>query len=130
MSAITHFLSDRAAIRRLGFCALIAFCVVASLALQSATERATAQANDSAVKAAWQALPAAQSPSGPSTPEATLARLNIKQAAANAELTWQAASDTELRSGLRALDAAQIKLTQVKFTRSGAGYLVTAERAP
>ena len=56
--------------------------------------------------------------------------LTIKQAAANSEMNWQVASVSELRASLIAFDLAQIRLSQVKITRNGAGFVVAAERTP
>ena len=115
-------------LRRAAYVAVIVGCVAATLMLVSATDRSTSRARDIAIESAWQVnaalLPAKASP------EAVYSRFNIKAAAANADLTWQVGSSSELRASLRALDAAQIKTAQVKITRSGANFMVTAERAP
>ena len=103
-------------------------CVAATLALVSASDRAGALARDAAVQSSWQS--GATSPEAQTSPDAVFSRFNMKSATTSADLIWQATSASELRTSLRALDAAQIKLVQVKVTRSGANFLVTAERAP
>jgi hypothetical protein len=120
------------ALKRAAYCLLIVCCVSGTLALLSARERAVAKAGEASVNAAWQTSLATgrAATATPTPPEAAFSRFNIKQAAANADLAWQAASASELRASLRALDAAQIKVSQIKITRSGVNFLVTAERAP
>ncbi len=115
-------------LRRVAYAAVIVFCVAATVVLLSASERATTRARDLAIQSSWQTS-AAPLPA-PTSPEAVYSRFNIKAAAANADLTWQANSTNELRASLRALDAAQIKVAQIKITRSGTNFLVNAERAP
>lgn len=115
-------------LRRAAYVAVVAICIAATLMLLVANDRATTRARDAAIQSSWQTnaapLPAQTSP------EAVYSRFNMKVAAANADLTWQANSNNELRGSLRALDAAQIKVTQIKITRSGTNFLVNAERAP
>ena len=115
-------------LRRAAYVAVIASCIAATLMLLAANDRATSRARDAAIQSSWQAnaalLPAQTSP------EAVYSRFNMKVAAANADLTWQANSNNELRGSLRSLDAVQIKVTQIKITRSGTNFLVNAERAP
>ena len=115
-------------LRRAAYGAAILLCVAATVMLLSASEHATARARDALIQASWQTnvAPALTQ----TNPEAVYSRFNIKAAAANADLTWQANSSNELRASLRALDAAQIKVTQIKITRSGTNFLVNAERAP
>lgn len=115
-------------LRRAAYVAVIVFCIAATLMLISASDRATTRARDLATQSSWQANPAPLL--AKASPEAIYSRFNMKAAAANADLTWQANSSNELRGSLRALDAALIKVAQVKITRSGANYMVTAERAP
>ncbi len=115
-------------LRRATYVAVIVFCIAATLMLISASDRATTRARDVAIQSSWQANAApllAQT-----SPEAVYSRFSMKAAAANADLTWQANSANELRASLRALDAAQINVVQVKITRSGTNFLVNAERAP
>ena len=128
MKILTSLSANPLLLRRAAYLGVIVFCVAATLALVSAHDRAAALARDAAVQSAWQT--SGVSTATPATPEAVYSRFNIKAAAANADLAWQAATATELRASLRALDAAQIKLAQVKITRSGTGFLVSAERAP
>ena len=115
-------------LRRAAYVAVIVFCIAATLMLISASDRATTRARDLATQSSWQATAAPLL--AKASPEAIYSRFNMKAAAANADLTWQANSSNELRGSLRALDAALIKVAQVKITRSGANYMVTAERAP
>ena len=126
--ALSSLSANPLLLRRAAYVAVIVGCVAATLMLVSATDRSTSRARDIAIESAWQVnaalLPAKASP------EAIYSRFNMKAAAANADLTWQANSSNELRGSLRALDAAQIKTAQVKITRSGANFMVTAERAP
>jgi uncharacterized protein YggE len=118
------------ALKRAAYCLLIVCCVAGTLALLSARERAVAKAGEASVNAAWQTSLATGRAATSTPPEVAFSRFNIKQAAANADLAWQATSASELRASLRALDAAQIKVSQIKITRSGVNFLVTAERAP
>lgn len=115
-------------LRRAVYVAVTIFSIAATLVLLSANDRATTRARDAAIQSSWQAN-AAPLPA-PTSPEAVYSRFNIKAAAANADLTWQANSSNELRASLRALDAAQIKVAQIKITRNGTNFLVSAERAP
>ncbi len=128
MNRIAFPSADPLPLRRAAYAAVIAFCVGAALLLIAATDRAAARARDVAIQSSWQTNVApllAQA-----GPEAVYGRFNMKSAAANADLTWQANSSNELRASLRALDAAQIKVAQIKITRSGSQFLVNAERAP
>ena len=128
MSKFTSRSANPLLLRRAAYVAVIVFCIAAALMLISTTDRATARARDVAFQSSWQANAApllAQT-----SPEAVYSRFNIKAAAANADLTWQATSTNELRASLRALDAAQIKVAQIKVTRNGTNFLVNAERAP
>ncbi len=115
-------------LRRSAYVAVIIFCVVATLMLLAVNDRATTRDRDVAIASSWQTnatpLPA------PTSPEAVYSRFNMKATAANADLTWQANSANELRASLRALDAAQIKVAQIKITRSGTNFMINAERAP
>ena len=115
-------------IKRLAYGVIAIVATIAALALLSARERTVARAQDAATQTAWQmATPLA----GPAlTRDALFARFGIKQASANADLSWQVASPAELRASLLAFDLAQIRLTQVRITRSGAGFVIAAERAP
>ena len=115
-------------LRRAAYLTVTVVCVTTTLILIAASDRVTSRARDTAIQSSWQAN-AAPLPTQTS-PEAIYSRFNIKAAAANADLTWQASSSNELRASLRALDAAQIKVAQIKITRSGTNFLVSAERAP
>lgn len=115
-------------LRRGAYVAVIAICIAATLILLAANDRATSRGRDAAIQSSWQANAALLH--AQTSPEAVYSRFNMKVAAANADLTWQANSNNELRGSLRALDAAQIKVTQIKITRSGTNFLVNAERAP
>jgi hypothetical protein len=114
-------------VRRMAYAAITVVAVLLTLLLLSARDRNLARAQDAAVQAAWQS---AAPPAGlPLSREAVLARFGVRQPGAAADLNWQAATMTELRASLLAFDLAQIRLTQVKITRNGAGFVVTAERA-
>ena len=118
-------------VHRVAYIAVVIFCVAATLFLVSARDRAVARAHDLATRLAWQSNTA--SASAPVTPEAVFNRFNMKATGSNpasADLSWQASTATELRASLRALDAAQVKLGQVKITRNAAGFMVSAERTP
>jgi hypothetical protein len=115
-------------LRRAAYVAIVVVCIVATLMFISASDRKTARARDVAIQSSWQMYAAPLS--APNSPDAVYSRFNMKAGTANADLTWQANSANELRASLRALDAAQIKLAQVKITRSGTNFLVNAERAP
>ena len=128
MNRIADLAANPLLLRRAVYAALIALCVIATLMLTAATDRATARARDVAIQSSWQANAAPVVVQ--TSPEAVYSRFNIKAAATNADLTWQANSANELRASLRALDAAQIKVAQIKFARSGSQFLVNAERAP
>lgn len=127
-SKFTSLSTSPLLLRRAAYVAVIVFCIAATLMLISASDRATTRARDLATHSSWQAN--APPLLAKASPEAVYSRFNIKAAAANADLTWQVGSSSELRASLRALDAAQIKTAQVKITRSGANFMVTAERAP
>jgi hypothetical protein len=115
-------------LRRVAYVVVIALCIAATLLLMTANERTTAAARYTSAQSAWQANTA---PLGaPTSSESVYSRFSMKVAAANADLTWQASSANELRTSLRALDAAEIKIVQVKITRNGKNFLVNAERAP
>ena len=128
MNTLNSLTTHPLLLRRAAYVAVIGFCIAATLMLLSAGDRATTRARDDFVQSSWQtfAVPALTQTSV----EAVYSRFNIKTAAANADLTWQANSSNELRASLRALDAAQIKTAQIKITRSGTNFLVNAERAP
>jgi hypothetical protein len=128
MLRFTSLSVDPLLLRRAAHVAIIVFCIAATLMLISANDRATAHVRDVAIQSSWQAN--AVAPIAQTSPETVYSRFNMLAAAVNADLTWQAHSTNELRASLRALDAAQIKLVQVKITRSGTNFLVTAERAP
>jgi len=115
-------------VKRLAYGVITVVAAAAALTLLSARERAVARAQDAAIQTAWQmATPL----TGPAlTRDALFARFGIKQGSANADMSWQVASLAELRASLLAFDLAQVRLTQVKITRSGAGFVVSAERAP
>ena len=114
-------------LRRVAYVAVIGICIATTLVLLSASDSTTARARYVAIQSSWQSN-AAPLPV-PTSPDAVYSRFNMKAAAANADLTWQANSANELRASLRALDAAQIKVAQVKIARSGTNFLVSAERA-
>ena len=128
MNRIADLAANPLLLRRAVYAALIALCVIATLMLTAATDRATARARDVAMQSSWQANAAPVVVQ--TSPEAVYSRFNIKAAATNADLTWQANSANELRASLRALDAAQIKVAQIKIARNGSQFLVNAERAP
>ncbi len=116
------------AVKRLAYGTIAIIAVVVTFVLLAARDRALVRAQDAAVLSSWQT---AQPLAGvPLTPEALYARFGIKQAGANSEMNWQVASINELRTSLIAFDLAQIRLSQVKITRNGAGFVVAAERTP
>ena len=115
-------------IKRLAYGVITVVAAVAALALLSARERAVIRAQDAAIQTAWQMATPLTGPAV--TRDALFSRFGIKQASANADMSWQVASLAELRASLLAFDLAQVRLTQVKVTRSGAGFVVSAERAP
>lgn len=128
MNKFTSLSANPLLLRRAAYAAVIALCIGAALMLIAASDRAAARARDVATQSSWQTNAApllAQA-----SPEAVYSRFNMKSAAANADVTWQANSNNELRASLRALDAAQIKVAQIKIARSGTHFLVNAERAP
>lgn len=128
MTKLSSLAANPLLLRRAAYGAVIVFCIGATLMLTAASDRATTRAREAAVESLWQSSAA---PSlAQASPEAVYGRFNIKAAAANADLAWQANSSNELRASLRALDAAQIKIAQAKITRSGTNFLVSAERAP
>ena len=115
-------------LRRATYVAVIIFCTATTLMFISANDRMNARARDAVIQSSWQTN-AAPLPA-PISAEAVYSRFNMKATASNADLTWQANSSNELRASLRALDAAQIKVAQIKITRNGTNFLVNAERAP
>jgi len=114
--------------RRCAYAGITVLAVIITLVMLSARERAVVRVQDTAMQAAWQSATAPVGP--PLTREALLARFAIRQGGATGDLNWQAASLAELRASLLAFDLAQLRLTQVKVTRSGTGFVVTAELAP
>ncbi len=128
MDKFTSLSANPLLLRRAVYAAVIFSCIAATLMLLAGNDRAAARARDASIASSWQTnvtLLATQT-----SPEAVYSRFNMKAAAANADLTWQANSTNELRASLRALDAAQIKVAQIKMTRSGTNFQVSAERAP
>lgn len=131
--------SPAAARRLLWLLASLALVALSVLLLQ-ASERRQTQAIDLATRNAWRthqsgagAGNAATSP----TPDAVIARFAMRSdtrsgsaGSGGAPLTWQVASAADLRSSLAALSASGVRLAQVNVTRNGAGFAVTAERAP
>ncbi len=128
MNKFTSLSTSPLLLRRAAYVAVIVVCVAATLMLISANDRATTRARDVAIQSSWQA--SAASLPAQTSPGAVYSRFSMKVAAANADLAWQANSTNELRASLRALDAAQINVAQIKITRSGTNFLVNAERAP
>ncbi len=128
INPLSSLSSNPLLLRRAAYVAVIVGCVAATLILVSATERSTSRARDIGIQSAWQANAALLA--AKASPEAIYSRFSMKAAAANADLTWQVSAGNELRASLRALDAAGIKVAQVKITRNGANFMVTAERAP
>lgn len=128
MNKFTSLTANPLLLRRAAYVAVIVCCMAVTLTLIAANERASERARDAAIASSWQSNVAPLPMQA--NAEAVYGRFNIKAAAANADLTWQANSASDLRSSLRALDAAQIKIAQVKITRSGTNFLVNAERAP
>lgn len=115
-------------LRRAIYVAVIGLCIAVTLTLISATDRSNSRARDAAIQSSWQSN--AAPPSAQTSSDAVYRRFSVKAAAANGELTWQASSSNELRTSFRALEAAQIKITQAKITRNGSNFLINAERAP
>lgn len=128
MNPFTSLSANPLLLRRAAYVVAMVFCATATGMLMAASDRATARARDAAIQSTWQAN--AATPLAQTSPEAVYSRFSMKALAANADLTWQTNSSSELRASLRALDAAQIKVTQIKITRSGTNFLVNAERAP
>ena len=128
MSKFTSLSASPLVLRRTIYVAVIVLCITVALTLISATDRSSSRARDAAIQSSWQSN-VAPSPTQTSV-EAVYRRFNMKAAAANTELTWQAGSSNELRASLRALEAAQIKVVQAKITRNGSNFVVNAERAP
>jgi cytochrome bd-type quinol oxidase subunit 2 len=119
-------LANPQVLRRILYVLVTTACIAATLMLVSAHDRAAARAREAATRAAWQTAPPVATLVAP---EAVYSRFGIK-AVANADLSWQAASAGDLRAGLHALDAAQVKLSNVKVVRNGSAFNVNAERAP
>lgn len=115
-------------VRRFFWLAVVVLCAVATLTLTAATNRSRDMARDAAVQAAWRAN--AGMTGVPTDPQAVYLRFNIKATTANADLAWQVSSAAQLRASLRSLDAANVNLSQVKVSRNGINYVVSAERAP
>ena len=128
MHKFTSLSASPLALRRAIYVAVIGLCIAATQIFISATDRTNSRARDAAIQSSWQSNAAPSSAQTGS--DAVYRRFNMKAAAANGELTWQASSSNELRTSFRALEAAQIKITQAKITRNGSNFLVNAERAP
>ncbi len=112
--------------RRIVYLALTGLAVAAALLLQSAGDRRLAASRDAAIGRAWQSSPP---PGTPLSLAAISARFAMR-ASGDGSLTWQAANAGELAASLRALDASDAGVTQVKVARNGsAGFTVSAERA-
>lgn len=120
--------------RRLAYSAVIAVALVAALLFITLRGHAWVRAQDAATRAAWRSAPAHAASTPAMSADAVFARFNIRRQNAPVggtdALTWQAANGTELRHSLLALEAANVTLSPVKITRSGASFTVTAERAP
>lgn len=128
LSKLSFLFGNPVLVRRLSWAAVCVLCVLATFALSRATDRAQEIARTNAVQSAWRA--SASVAAVPTDPQAVYRRFGIKPATANADLTWQVNSASELRASLRALDAANVNLSQAKVSRSGAVFVITAERAP
>lgn len=142
MSALlARFNASPAAARRLLWLLASLALVALSVLLLQASERRQTQAIELATRNAWRtsqsgavAGNAATSP----TPDAVIARFAMRSdsrsvnagGGGGAPLAWQVASPGDLRSSLAALSASGVRLAQVNVTRNGAGFAVTAERAP
>lgn len=114
-------------VRRIVWAALTVIAVVVALWLQNAADRRAALAQDAATQRAWQN----DRPPGTPLPLASVSSRFAIRTAGTGELAWQAAGAAGLIASLKALDATDTRLAQVKVTRNGsAGFTVTAERAP
>lgn len=117
---------NRLQLRRLTYVAVLIVSVLATFFLVRAQTQREANLHDAAIRLAWQS-DAAQV-AGSMTEVAVRARFNIVGGGTSGDLTWQVANGAELRASLLALDAAAIKLREVKIARRGAGFTVSAEQ--
>jgi hypothetical protein len=130
MNSLKPLAARPALLRRALYVVVIVGAIAATATLTALHDRASARVQEAATAQAWKTFSATPANSAsPSSAAAAYSRFNVNTAA-NADLNWQAASAADLRASLRALDDAQVKLTQVKITRSGGNFVVNAERAP
>ncbi len=119
---------NRLQLRRLTYVAVLIVSALATILLLRAQTQREASLHAAAIRSAWQTD---VSPiTGSMTEVAVRARFNIVGGGTSGDLTWQVANGNELRASLSALDAAAIKLREVKIARRGAGFTVSAEQIP
>lgn len=116
---------NRVHVRRSVHIAVVLASVLATIFLLRAHSQREASLYDTTVRNGWQkqALPISRVMSI----AAVRARFSITGGGASGDLVWQVTSIDELRASLLALELAAIKLREVKISRRGAGFAVSAE---
>ena len=116
---------NRVQIRRGAYVAVVVVSVLATIFLHRAYRQLEASRYDASVRNGWQmqALPKSDAMSV----AAVRTRFNITGGGAAGDLAWQVATVDELRASLLALELAAVKLREVKISRRGAGFTVSAE---
>ena len=117
---------SRLQLRRLAYLAMLLVSLLATLFLLRVHGQRDISAYDSAVRKAWQTE--ASPVTGAMAIAAVRARFNISGGSGAGDLVWQVTNESELRASLSALELATVKLREVKITRRGAGFAVTAEQ--
>ena len=117
---------SRLQLRRLAYLAMLLVSLLATLFLLRVHGQRDISAYDSAVRTAWQTE--ASPVTGAMAIAAVRARFNISGGSGAGDLVWQVTNESELRASLSALELATVKLREVKITRRGAGFAVTAEQ--
>lgn len=119
---------NRLQLRRLAYLVILAASVLATIFLLHAQSQRDASIHDAAIRNAWQTEP--MPIRGSMTVAAVRARFNITGGGVAGDLAWQVVNANELRASLLALDLAAVKLHEVKITRRGAGFSVSAGQIP
>jgi hypothetical protein len=114
------------AVRPIALVAVLFLAITATIVLLRVGDQRLSSTHDAAIRRAWQ--DATKPTNGALTAQAVRGRFNIT-GGPGGDLTWQVASANELRASLLAADATAIRLREVKITRRGAGFTVSAEQA-
>ena len=129
---ITDITADISAqqLRRAAWVAAMLVAIAVTIMLLGLRDRAVMRNLDAATQTAWLLAPSPGNTTVMLNADIVFARFKIKQASGSTDISWTATTASELRTSLMALELARIRLTQVKITRSGQAFIVSAERAP